>query len=182
MANAKIKTISPSVISKKNGIAYTNITLSNGTVLTRTTVQFKEDLKASFLKERDVRNLFGGTVEGDFTFHKAGSTYKTTEFSKDVIAGNIEAGVSLKHEKDGYRVEGFLFLNPSTVALDRKENAIAYAELKMESDSFMESISNAVAGDDVKIITPETEKTPEGENLQIGATPEMEKAPEEEVF
>ncbi len=112
------------------------IELSNKTTLVRTENQFAKDLKKSFLKLRDVKDLIGGVIEGDATFHKAGDKYKATAESAAVIAGEAKEGEELAYAKDGYRVEGFmrLELNPKADMMNR--SATAYADVMAEIFGF----------------------------------------------
>ena len=126
---AQIKSVAIDVVSKKDGRVVNLITLNNGTVIVRDSKQFKADLKGSFLRTRQVKDLIGGTVSGDFTYHKAGTEYIANEFT--TVSG-AKAGDVLTYEKDGYRVEGFLNLEVSAKADQADRNATAYAEIQAE--------------------------------------------------
>lgn len=130
----KIISISPNVPSAKGNVVL--IGLANGTTLVRTEGQFSKDLEKSFLKQRDIKDLIGGSISGDAKFHKAGEKYLADENSSAVKAGTAKEGDELAYEKDGYRVEGFL-----TVTINDKANmlnrvATAQAELMQEIFGF----------------------------------------------
>src|SRR6266403_3372766 len=132
--NAKIISVSGLVPSAKGNVVL--IGLNNGTTLVRTEGQFSKDLEKSFLKQRDVKDLIGGTIDGDAKHHKAGEEYLADENSSAVKAGNAKIGDPLKYEKEGYRVEGFLTfqINPKADMLNRA--AQASAELMQEIFGF----------------------------------------------
>ncbi len=126
---AQIKSVAINVASKKDGRIVNLITLNNGTVIVRDTKQFNADLKGSFLRARQVKDLIGGTVSGDFKYHKQGDKYIANEFTK--VSGAKE-GDELEYSSDGYRVEGFLTLEVSAKADQADRNAMANAELMAE--------------------------------------------------
>lgn len=96
-------------ITTKTGRIVNLITLSNDTVIVRDTKQFDADLKGSHIKRSNVLDLYNGTIEGDFKWHKKGQSYTTTEYvNKD---GEIVPAREGVYEEDGYRIEGFLTLS-----------------------------------------------------------------------
>lgn len=117
------------------------IELANKTTLVRTEGQFAKDLQKSFLTNRDVKDLIGGTIEGEATFHKAGEKYIANAESSAVKAGEAKEGEELTYAKDGYRVEGFMRveLNPKADMMNR--SASAYADVMKDIFGF----SNAIA-------------------------------------
>lgn len=132
--NAKVISVSGLVPSAKGNVVL--IGLSNGTTLVRTEGQFNKDLEKSFLKSRDIKDLIGGTIEGDAKHHKAGEKYLADDNSSAVKAGTAKVGDELAYEKEGYRVEGFLTfqINPKADMLNRA--AQASAELMQEIFGF----------------------------------------------
>lgn len=131
---AKIVSVSGLVPSTKGNVVL--IGLNNGTTLVRTEGQFSKDLDKSFLKQRDVKDLINGEIEGDAKHHKAGEKYLADENSSAVKAGTAKIGDELAYEKEGYRVEGFLTfqINPKADMLNRA--AQASAELMQEIFGF----------------------------------------------
>lgn len=117
-------------ITAKDGRIVNLITLSNDTVIVRDTNQFNADLKGSRVRKRALNDLHGGTVEGDFKYHKAGQPYTTNEYI-DKEGNTVEAREGI-YERDGYRVEGFLTLIISAKADQADRNAMANAELMAE--------------------------------------------------
>lgn len=123
-----IKGISINVPSAKGG-SVVLIELNNGQTIVRTEGQFAKDLEKSFLKAKDVKDLRGGTIEGDATFHKAGDKYIADENSSAVKTGEAKVGDELTYAKDGFRVEGFLGLEINSKADMLNRSAQASAEL-----------------------------------------------------
>lgn len=116
----------------------------NGKGIVRTLNQFQNDLENSNLLvlpqgevmkphsrkvQRVLRSIRNGSVNGDFKFVEAGSTYIVEQFSSAHINDGVPVGTEMKRESDGYRVEGFLSIDPSDAQLQREENAEAYAEV-----------------------------------------------------
>lgn len=130
------------------------IRLTDGTTVIRTQRQFILDLRNSghigdtgedisdstvitrmmnkITVREAIRNLNGGSVEGDFKFHKAGEQYLATENSKAVLESTAKVGESLAYEKDGYRIEGFLNVQYSARVEQTRSNAMILAELMSE--------------------------------------------------
>lgn len=99
------------VITFKNGQKGYIIKLDDGRNLFRTEAQFEQDLKNSRIT--DISAIIGGTVTGDYTFHRAGSSYIADETSTAVKEGKAKVGDTLYRTNDGYRVEGFLTFSRS---------------------------------------------------------------------
>lgn len=167
---ATISKVATGVKSEKQGVTrmVNLITLSNGTVIVRDDKQFAADLKGSFLKPRQVKHLKGGTVEGDFKFHKKGDPYIANEFNTK----GVDAGTPLAYESDGYRVEGFLDFELNEKALDREENAVAYAELKLSVLGLDEVISTTNTDDNAAEMEAMRKELEALKNVQVGATVE----------
>lgn len=132
--NKKIISVSIGVPSAKGNVVL--IALSDGTTLVRTEGQFSKDLDKSFLKQRDVKDLIGGTIEGDAKFHKQGEKYIADENASAVKSGDAKVGDELAYAKDGYRVEGFLSLTVNDKANMLNRVATAQAELMQEIFGF----------------------------------------------
>lgn len=165
---AVIKKVATGVKSEKHGVTriVNLITLMNDTVIVRDEKQFSADLKGSHLKPRQIKHLKGGIVEGDFKFHKKGDKYIANEFNTK----GVEAGTELVYESDGYRVEGFLDLELNEKALEREENATAYAELKVGVLGFNETISdNSNDDSSIEAMKAELEALKASANVKIGA-------------
>lgn len=167
---ATIAKVATDVKSVKNGETriVNLITLSNGTVIVRDKKQFDADLKGSHLKPRQVKNLKGGIVEGDFKWHKKGDKYIANEFNTK----NVDAGTELVYESDGYRVEGFLDFELNELALDREENAYAYAETKLSVLGLDEVIPTTNTDNNAAEMEAMRKELEALKNVQVGATVE----------
>ena len=110
---ASIKKVAMDVTTKTGRIVNL-IVLSNDTVIVRDTKQYNADLKGSHVKRANVLDLYNGTIEGDFKWHKKGQPYTTTEYV-DKEGETVPAREGF-YEEDGYRVEGFLTLSISNKA------------------------------------------------------------------
>ena len=127
------------------------IDLVDGTTLIRRTKQFMADVDNSALAltnadavadalkvKASLKDLIGGTVEGDFTYGKKGSTFLADEAyikaltddagnvpQKLCLVGNVPiekvpaVGDAIIRKANGYRVEGFLCFELSDKAAER---------------------------------------------------------------
>lgn len=146
--NKLVKSVAVNVPSAKGNVVL--IGLTDGTTLVRTEGQFAKDLEKSFLKQRDVKDLIGGSIEGDFKFHKQGEKYIADENASAVKAGEAKVGDELAYAKDGYRVEGFIGLTINTKADMLNRSAHASAEL-------MQEILGFTSAPKAEVATPEVE-------------------------
>ena len=147
-----IKSIATDVPSAKGNVVL--IGLANGTTLVRTEGQFSKDLGKSFLKPRDVKDLIGGTIEGEATYHKAGAKYIADENATAVKEGRAKIGDELAYEKDGYRVDGFMSFTVNAKADMLNRAALASAELMQEIMGFSANLIDDINEKEV-VKTPE---------------------------
>ena len=161
---ASIKKVATN-ITTKTGRIVNLITLTDGRVLVRDTKQFDADLKGSHITRNNMLDLYDGTVEGDFKWHKKGQLYTTTEYvNKEGEVVPAREGV---YEEDGFRIEGFLTLAISKYA-DTKNRAVQNTDLMKELLGFT---SNPFA--DFEPNAETSSKTPikqeVGSGVQVGA-------------
>ncbi len=150
---AKIISVSGLVPSAKGNVVL--IGLNNGTTLVRTEGQFSKDLEKSFLKQRDIKDLIGGSIEGDAKHHKAGEKYLADENSSAVKAQTAKIGDELAYEKEGYRVEGFLTFEINDKANMLNRVATAQAELMQDIFGFASAPKAEVKEEVKEEIIPE---------------------------
>lgn len=113
--------------------------------------------------------LRGGVVTGDFEEHKAGETYKATQYSRCIVDkqhplyGKVNIGDAIAYEKDNFELKSVsLELELSEAAMQRQANADAYAELQADlADMSMFSIPTGGAE-----ATPEDDATPQDKAME----------------
>lgn len=130
--------------------------------------------KAEFLE--GLYDLVGDTVTGDITDVKAGDSYVVTGNHPALVDPNhpfynkVKDGETLKAEKDGQWVTGFLSFSPSMEKRMMKSDSREYAKLRMKQFGFSNAVSAPVATATVTEDIPETQELPTASAEEAFAT------------